>query len=116
MSFAAVLVNEILGGNPDLFPAALVFSLHLPSEHFITLLLDVLKRKLSVYDSLLTTEMTKRTCTKLAKAFALRQDDVEYPAMVQQLERPPTECAIYSIATMSGLRHNTPPQKVSDSP
>jgi hypothetical protein len=117
LAFAARLVSQILGGDQALFPSALVFSLHLPlSQHFITLLLHALKKKLLVYDSLSTSESTKQTCAKLAKAFGLQEDDVEHREMVQQAERPPTECGIFTVATMNGLRHEISPKKVGDSP
>ena len=115
-AFAAYLVDRVLGLNHAVFPTALVFSLHLPCKHFITLLLQVLRRELLVYDSLNTSETTKRTVAKLARAFGLSPRNVYHREMVQQSERPPSRCGLFSLATMNGLRHNIFPQKVSNSP
>ena len=116
MAFATFLVNHILGLDHAVFPTALIFSLHLPCEHFITLLLHVLQRELLVYDSLNTSEGTKAMIAKLAAAFGLSADAVQHREMVQQSERPASRCGLFSLATMNGLRHNIPPEKVRNSP
>ena len=116
IEFAAYLVNRILGLDLALFPTALIFSLHIPCEHFITLLLRVLQKELLVYDSLRTSESTKKAVEKLAIAFGLTSADVKHREMVQQSESPASRCGLFNVATMNGLRHNTPPRKVSNSP
>ena len=117
MAFAMFLVNHILGLDHAVFPTALVFSLHLAAcDHFITLFLHVLQRELLVYDSLNTSVGTKATIAKLAVAFGLSPDNVQHREMVKQSESPPSRCGLFNVATMNGLRHNIPPEKVSNSP
>lgn len=110
--FAVYLVQNVLGTDRALFPTALAFSLHLTCQHFITLFLHVLRRKLAVYDSLTTGQSTKRSCKLLAVAFGLQESDVEYHDMVQQTENPPNHCAVFNLCGMNGLRHGIPPQTV----
>jgi hypothetical protein len=62
-----------------------------------------------VFDSLKTDRWTKNKCVRLAIAFGLKKNDVEYCDMVFQTEDPPRYCAIFVLALANGLRQGVVP-------
>ena len=111
--FAAKLFFLFLGYDFDLWPKAVGITMHLDDSHFCTLCLIATVQKLYVFDSLATSNDSRRKIGLLAERLLIPVSNVEYLPMVMQVEKPLVLCADFSLGVMNGIRQGVVPQRVS---
>ncbi len=111
--FAAKLFRSFLGFNFALWPKAVVMTMHLDDTHFCTLLLIATVRKLYVFDSLTTSESSRKKIGLLAKRLRITVSNVEYCPMVMQKEDPYVLCMDFSLGVTNAVRQGIVPKPVS---
>ena len=111
--FAATLFRSFLGYDFDLWPKAVGITMHLDDSHFCTLCLIATVQKLYVFDSLATSNDSRRKIGLLAERLRIPVSNVKYLPMVMQVEKPFVLCADFSLGVMNGIRQGVVPQRVS---
>ena len=113
VAFAQQMISMVLGRNLALHPNALVLALHAEECHFLTLFLNALRRKLYVYDSLITSSATWGIIKELATALRLNPEvDVVKGSMTMQEES--VHCLPYVVGAANGLRQHCFPRADSN--
>ena len=111
--FAATLFRSFLGYDFDLWPKAVGITMHLDGTHFCTLCLIATVQKLYVFDSLATSNDSRRKIGLLAERLRIPVSNVKYLPMVMQVEKPFVLCADFSLGVKNGIRQGVIPQPVS---
>ena len=111
--FAAKLFRSLLGYDSELWPKALGITMHLDYTHFCTLCLIATVQKLYVFDSLATSNDSRRKIGLLAERLRIPVSNVKYLPMVMQVEKPLVLCMDFSLGVLNGLRQLMIPQRVS---
>jgi hypothetical protein len=113
VGFATKLFRTLLGYDSELWPKALGMTMHLDLSHFCTLCLIATLQKLYVFDSLRTSEDSRRKIGLLAKRLRIDPANVEYRSMVMQSETPLTLCMYFSCGVLNAMCQLIIPDPVS---
>jgi hypothetical protein len=111
--FAATLFRSFLGYDFDLWPKAVGITMHLDDSHFCTLCLIATVQKLYVFDSLATSNDSRRKIGLLAERLRIPVSNVKYLSMVMQVEKPLVLCADFSLGVTNAIRQGIIPERVS---
>ena len=111
--FAATLFRSFLGYDFDLWPKAVGITMHLDDSHFCTLCLIATVQKLYVFDSLATSNDSRRKIGLLAERLRISVSNVKYLPMVMQVEKPFVLCADFSLGVTNAIRQGIISQCVS---